>query len=61
LQDPSKTNGDNVSNVRHEIRTYRNKTRDYLKVKLISLKQTVRTKKLGTFNNEVTNGHRPRT
>jgi len=45
LQNPSKTNGDNPNNVRCETsRTFRNKQREYLSEKLMSLKQTVRTK-----------------
>jgi hypothetical protein len=34
LQNPSKTNGDNLNNVRHETRrTFRKKKRNYLKEK----------------------------
>jgi hypothetical protein len=35
LQDPSKINGDNLNNVRHEASKYfRNKKREYLKAKI---------------------------
>jgi hypothetical protein len=45
LQNPSQANGDNVNNVRRETsRTCRNKKREYLKEKIVSLKQSVRTK-----------------
>jgi hypothetical protein len=45
MQNSSETNGDNLENVRHETsRTFMNKRREYLKQKLMSLKQTVRTK-----------------
>jgi len=44
LQNPSQTNGDNLNNVRCETnRTFRDEKREYV-TKLISLKQTVRTK-----------------
>jgi hypothetical protein len=42
LQDPSVANEDTLSNVRQEaIRHLRNKKREYLKEKLMSLNQTV--------------------
>jgi hypothetical protein len=45
LQDPSEINGDNLNNVRRESSTYfRNKKREYLKRKLMSLQRTVRTR-----------------
>jgi Zn-finger nucleic acid-binding protein len=45
LQDPSEINGDNMNNVRHEASRYsRNKKREYLKTKVMSLQLTVRTR-----------------
>jgi hypothetical protein len=40
-------NGDNVNNVRHEARHFRNEKREYLKAELMSLKQTGRTRTWG--------------
>jgi hypothetical protein len=43
LWDPSEINGDNPNNVRCETtRHFRNKKREYLKTKLMSLRRTVR-------------------
>jgi hypothetical protein len=43
LQNPSQVNEDNMDNVRREAsRTFRTKKREYLKTKLMILKQTVR-------------------
>jgi hypothetical protein len=45
LQDPSEINGDNPNNVRREAsRHFRNRKREYLKYKLMSLKRVVRTR-----------------
>jgi hypothetical protein len=45
LQNPSQIKGDDLNNVRGEISwTFRNKRREYLEEKLISLKRKVRTK-----------------
>jgi methionine synthase I (cobalamin-dependent) len=45
LQNSTGTNGDNLNNVRHETcRTFRNNLREYLKEKIMILKQTVGTK-----------------
>jgi hypothetical protein len=45
LQDPSEINGDNLNNVRREAsRHFRNKKREYLKTKLMSLQRIVRTR-----------------
>jgi hypothetical protein len=50
LQNPSQTNGDNMNNVRCETSTtFRNKKREYLTEKIMSLKQTVRTKISETY------------
>jgi hypothetical protein len=49
LQNPSQINGDNLNTVRRETnRTFREK-REYLKEKLMSLKQRVRTKTSETY------------
>jgi hypothetical protein len=45
LQNPSETNEDNLNSVRHETnRIFRAEKSKYLKEKLMSFKQTVRTK-----------------
>jgi hypothetical protein len=45
LQNSRQRNGDHLNNVRHEAsRTYGNKKTEYLKEKLMTLKQRVRTK-----------------
>jgi hypothetical protein len=45
LQNPNQNNGDNLHNViREASRCFRNKKKEYLKVKLMNLKQTVRTR-----------------
>jgi hypothetical protein len=45
LQNPSQVNGEIMDNIIHEAsRTFRTKKREYLKTKLMSLKQTVRTR-----------------
>jgi hypothetical protein len=45
LQDPGEINGDNLNNVRHESsRQFRNKKRECLNDKLMSLQRTVRTR-----------------
>jgi hypothetical protein len=45
LQDPSEINVDNLNNVRREAsRYFRNKKREYLKDKIMSLQQMVRTR-----------------
>jgi hypothetical protein len=43
LQDPCKINGDSLNNIRHEASSnFRNKKKEYLKAKLMTLQQTVR-------------------
>jgi hypothetical protein len=50
LQDPSEINGDNLNNVRREAsRHFRNKKKEYLKTKLMSLQRIVRTRTTETF------------
>jgi hypothetical protein len=45
LQDPSEINGDNLNNVRHEAsRYFRNKKREYLKVKINELATNSKSK-----------------
>jgi hypothetical protein len=44
LQNPSKINGDNLYNVRYEANRHVRNKKDYLKDKIMSLGQTVRTK-----------------
>jgi hypothetical protein len=45
LQNPNQSNVENLNNVRREaIRHFRNKKKEYLKLKLMNLKQTVRTR-----------------
>jgi len=45
LQNPRQTNGDNVNNLRREAsRTFKNKMREFMEEKLMSSKQTVRTR-----------------
>jgi hypothetical protein len=47
LQDPSEINGNNLNNIRREANGYlRNKTREYMKDKLMNLQRTVRTRTL---------------
>jgi hypothetical protein len=47
LQNPSEINGDNLNKVRHEAsRYFRNKKGEYLKNKIMSLQQTVKTRTL---------------
>jgi hypothetical protein len=49
LHDASEINGDNLNNVRSEAsRHFRNKKRECLKIKLMSLHRTVRTRTSGT-------------
>jgi hypothetical protein len=56
LRDPSEINGNNLNNVRREANRYfRNKKRDYLKTKLMSLQQTVRTRTSETCIEEYIN------
>jgi hypothetical protein len=48
LQNPSKINGNNLQNLRHETsRTFRNKKREYLKGKINELETNNKTKILG--------------
>jgi hypothetical protein len=50
LPNPSEISGDNLNNAgRGSNRTFRNKRREYSKEKLMSLKQTIRTKISETF------------
>jgi methionyl-tRNA synthetase len=45
LQNPNQINVDNLDNVRREAKIhFRNKKKEYLKLKLMNLKQTVRTR-----------------
>ena len=47
--DPSQSIADNLNNVRHEVsRYFRGGGRHFLELELRNLKQTVRTKRLGT-------------
>jgi hypothetical protein len=50
LQNPNLTNGDYVNNVSHDTgRNFGNRKTEYLKEKLVSFKQTVRTKISETY------------
>jgi hypothetical protein len=47
LQDPSKINGDNLNNIRHESnRHFKNKKREYLKVKINELATNSRNRNI---------------
>jgi hypothetical protein len=54
LQNPSKINGDNLNNIRHETsRYFRNRKNDYLKGKIDELAKTIRTRTLERGSNLV--------
>jgi hypothetical protein len=56
LQDPSEINGDNLNNIRHEARHFRNKKREYLKDKINELEMNSKNKNI----NEFKRGYQPR-
>jgi hypothetical protein len=60
LQDPSKINGDNLNNIRHETsRHFRNKKREYLKDKINELATNAKNKNIrDIYEYRETNGFR---
>jgi hypothetical protein len=61
LQDPSEINGDNLNNIRNEAsRHFRNKKRQYLKVKIDELETNSKNKNLYRGINECKRSYQPK-